>query len=46
MPGALRVRIPLDAPGYSPAAAASTRGWATVTALLRAAAGRPVAVGS
>jgi diacylglycerol kinase family enzyme len=46
LPGALRVRIPLGAPGYSPAAAAPTKGWATVTALLRTAAGRPVAVGS
>jgi diacylglycerol kinase family enzyme len=44
LPGALRVRIPLGAPGYSPAAAAPVRGWATVTALLRAAAGRPVAI--
>ncbi len=46
LPGALRVRIPRSAPGYSPAAAAPTRGWATVTALLKAAAGRPVAIGS
>jgi diacylglycerol kinase family enzyme len=46
LPGALRVRIPHAAPGYSPAAAAPTPGWATVTALLRAAAGRPVAIGS
>jgi diacylglycerol kinase family enzyme len=46
VPGALRVRIPLGAPGYSPAAAAPTRGWATLTALLQAAAGRPVAIGS
>ena len=46
LPGALRVRIPLAAPGYSPAAAAPTRGWATVTALLKAAAGHPVAIGS
>jgi diacylglycerol kinase family enzyme len=47
LPGALRVRIPHAAPGYSPAAAAApTPGWATVTALLRAAAGRPVAIGS
>ncbi|HEV2894442.1 MAG TPA: diacylglycerol kinase, partial [Actinomycetota bacterium] len=46
LPRALRVRIPLTAPGYSPAAAAPTRGWATVTALLRSAAGRPVALGS
>ena len=46
LPGALRVRIPLGAPGFSPAAAAPTRGWATVTALLRTATGRPVALGS
>jgi diacylglycerol kinase family enzyme len=46
LPGALRVRIPLGAPGYSPAAAAPTPGWAGVTALLRAVAGRPVAIGS
>jgi diacylglycerol kinase family enzyme len=46
LPGALRVRIPLGAPGYSPAAAAPTRGWAAFTALLQAAAGRPVALGS
>jgi diacylglycerol kinase family enzyme len=47
LPSALRVRIPLTAPGYSPAAAAPTQGWATtVTALLQAAAGRPVTIGS
>ena len=46
LPRALRVRIPLGAPGYSPAAAAATRGWATVTALVRTVAGRPVALGS
>jgi diacylglycerol kinase family enzyme len=46
LPGALRVRIPLGAPGYSPAAAAPTKGWATVTALLRTVAGRPVAIGA
>jgi diacylglycerol kinase family enzyme len=44
LPGALRVRIPRGAPGLSPAAAAPTPGWAGITALLRAAAGRPVAV--
>jgi diacylglycerol kinase family enzyme len=44
MPGALRVRIPPHAPGYSPAAAVPPRGWATVTALLQTAAGRPVAI--
>jgi diacylglycerol kinase family enzyme len=46
LPGALRVRIPLGAPGYSPAAAAPTPGWAGITALLHAAAGRPVAIGA
>ena len=45
LPGALRVRIPLGAPGYSPAAAAPTKGWATITALLHTAAGQPVAIG-
>jgi diacylglycerol kinase family enzyme len=44
LPGALRVRIPRHAPGHSPAAAAPTPGWSTVTALLRTAAGRPVAI--
>jgi diacylglycerol kinase family enzyme len=44
MPGALRVRIPAHAPGYSPAAAAPTPGWATITALLQTAAGRPVTI--
>jgi diacylglycerol kinase family enzyme len=46
LPGALRVRIPVGAPGYSPAAAAPTPGWAGITALLQAAAGRPVAIGT
>jgi diacylglycerol kinase family enzyme len=46
LPGALRVRIPLGAPGYSPAATAPTPGWAGVTALLQAVAGRPVTIGS
>ena len=44
LPGALRVRIPLQAPGYSPAAAAPTPGWATLTALWQTALGRPVAI--
>jgi diacylglycerol kinase family enzyme len=42
VPGALRVRIPPHAPGYSPAAAVPTSGWSAITALLQAAAGRPV----
>ena len=46
LPGALRVRIPLQAPGYSPAAAAPPKGWSAVTALLQTAAGRPVAIES
>jgi diacylglycerol kinase family enzyme len=46
LPGALRVRIPLSAPGYSPAAAAPTPGWAGITALVQAVAGRPVAIGA
>jgi diacylglycerol kinase family enzyme len=44
LPGALRVRIPLGAPGYSPAAAAPTPGWATLTALWQTATGRPVTI--
>jgi diacylglycerol kinase family enzyme len=44
VPGALRVRIPPHAPGYSPAATVSTSPWATVTALLHTAAVRPVAI--
>jgi diacylglycerol kinase family enzyme len=42
VPGALRVRIPPHAPGYSPAAAVPTSGWSAIAALLRTAAGRPV----
>ncbi|HEY2551666.1 MAG TPA: diacylglycerol kinase family protein [Streptosporangiaceae bacterium] len=45
-PRALRVRIPRHAPGFSPAAAAPVSAWATVTALLRTIAGRPVAIAS
>jgi diacylglycerol kinase family enzyme len=44
LPGALRVRLPAGAPGYSPAAAVPTKGWATITALLQTAAGRPVVI--
>jgi diacylglycerol kinase family enzyme len=44
LPGALRVRLPASAPGYSPAAAVPTKGWATITALLQTAAGRPVVI--
>jgi diacylglycerol kinase family enzyme len=44
LPGVLRVRVPRQAPGYSPAAAAPPKGWAAVTALLQTAAGRPVAI--
>jgi diacylglycerol kinase family enzyme len=39
LPGALRVRIPTSAPGYSPAALRAPSPWWTLTALLRAAAG-------
>jgi diacylglycerol kinase family enzyme len=42
LPGALRARIPSHAPGYSPAAAVPTPGWATLTALWQTATGRPV----
>ena len=42
--GALRLRIPPQAPGYSPAAAVPTPGWATLTALWHRATGQPVAV--
>jgi diacylglycerol kinase family enzyme len=42
LPGVLRVRIPPHAPGYSPAAAVPTPGWATLTALWQTATGRPV----
>ena len=44
VPGALRVRIPSQAPGYSPAAAVPTPGWATLTALWQTATGRPVTI--
>jgi diacylglycerol kinase family enzyme len=44
LPGALRVRITPRAPGYSPAAAAPTPGWATLTALWQIAIGRPVII--
>lgn len=37
---------PLGAPVNFSAAAAPTKGWATVTALLRTTAGRPVAIGT
>jgi diacylglycerol kinase family enzyme len=45
-PAALRVRIPHHARGYSPAAAAPTPSWSTITALLHTAAGRPVVIES
>jgi diacylglycerol kinase family enzyme len=44
LPGALRVRIPPRAPGYSPAAAVPTPGWATLTALWQTATGQPVTI--
>jgi diacylglycerol kinase family enzyme len=44
LPAALRVRIPPHAPGYSPAAAVPTPGWATLTAVWQTATGRPVTI--
>jgi hypothetical protein len=44
VPGALRVRIPSQAPGYLPAAAVPAPGWATLTALWQTATGRPVTI--
>jgi diacylglycerol kinase family enzyme len=44
VPGALRVRIPSQAPGSSPAAAVPTPGWATLTAVWQTATGRPVTI--
>jgi hypothetical protein len=44
LPTALRVRIPPHAPGYSPAAAVPTPGWATLTALWQTATGRQVTI--
>jgi hypothetical protein len=44
LPGAVRVRIPTSAPGYSPAALKPvSRGW-TLQALLQAAAGRAMPI--
>jgi len=41
LPGALRVRTPLDAPGASPAALRPAGPWRTAKALVRVAGGRP-----
>jgi diacylglycerol kinase family enzyme len=41
LPGALRVRTPLDAPGASPAALRPAGPWQTVKALVRVVGGRP-----
>ncbi|REH34914.1 diacylglycerol kinase family enzyme [Kutzneria buriramensis] len=41
LPDALRVRVPRDAPGTSPAATLPSGTWATVVALLRVLGGRP-----
>jgi diacylglycerol kinase family enzyme len=41
LPGALRVRIPVDAPGAPPAAVAPGGVWKTVVALVRVLAGHP-----
>ena len=40
LPGVLRVRIPTDAPGWSPAALVAPSPWWSIVALLRAVAGR------
>ena len=42
--GAVRIRIPTSAPGYSPAALRAPSTWWTLRALLRAAAGRPTPI--
>jgi hypothetical protein len=39
LPAALRIRIPTDAPGFSPAALAPLSKWWTLRALLRTVAG-------
>ncbi len=40
LPGAVRIRLPTHAPGYSPAALTAPSPWWSLTALLRAARGR------
>jgi diacylglycerol kinase family enzyme len=44
LPGALRVRLPTHAPGYSPAALAAPTRWWTLVALFRTVAGRPTPI--
>jgi diacylglycerol kinase family enzyme len=44
LPGAVRIRIPHSAPGYSPAALKAPSPWWTLGALVRAAAGRPTPI--
>jgi diacylglycerol kinase family enzyme len=44
LPGALRVRMPSHAPGYSPAALAAPSTWWTLSALFRTVAGRPTPI--
>lgn len=44
LPGALRVRVPTHAPGWSPAALRSPSPWWSFVALLRAVAGRPTPI--
>lgn len=44
LPGALRIRIPTSAPGYSPAALKSPSIWWTLSALARAATGHTTAI--
>jgi diacylglycerol kinase family enzyme len=44
LPGALRVRIPADAPGWSPAALTASSVWWAVKALVRTVAGAPTPI--
>jgi diacylglycerol kinase family enzyme len=44
LPGAVRIRIPHSAPGYSPAALKPQSPWWTLGALVRAATGRPTPI--
>jgi diacylglycerol kinase family enzyme len=44
LPGAVRIRIPTHAPGWSPAALVAPSKWWTLTALVRTVAGRPTPI--
>jgi diacylglycerol kinase family enzyme len=44
LPGAVRVRIPAHAPGWSPAALVAPSRWWTLSALVRTVAGRPTPI--